>query len=178
MGTLKLDPAWLDALRRAPKEMEIHYFGHVPFTYDPASGHQTTFHGVYEREEIIPLLAAENLDLVVLPSPTVETFSLALSEAWAAGLPVLAPDQGALGERLAAGSGWLYPPKEPMAVSERLNELAGNPATIQEQMLRVADTELKPMAETAATYREIWARAVKLHAVMPRKKKSDHWTDV
>lgn len=178
LGTLKLDGKWLEALKLAPKEMELHYFGHVPLTYEPEPGHRTTKHGIYERDTIIGQLAAANLDLVVLPSPTVETFSLALSEAWAAGLPVLAPNQGALAERLAGGGGWLYPANAVDGVAEKLNELASAPDKLEAEMARVAATELKSMSEQAAIYREVWGTALELHANSPRNQPSDQWTEL
>jgi glycosyltransferase involved in cell wall biosynthesis len=178
LGTLKLNSAWLEHLKRAPEEMELHYFGHVPLIYEPDAGHRTTMHGIYERDSIVGRLAEADLDLVVLPSPMVETFSLALSEAWAAGLPVLAPDQGALAERLAGGGGWLYPANTVGAAGEKLRELASDPRGIESEMAKVAALELKPMAEQAAIYREVWDKAIERHAVEPGNRTPGQRTEL
>jgi len=62
----------------------------------------------YFRAGSLPSLLANQGAAVALLLPGVpETFSLALSDAWAAGVPVVAPDRGALGERLASGGGRL-----------------------------------------------------------------------
>ena len=45
-----------------------------------------------------------------MPNAVPESFSYALSDAWAAGVPVLAAPRGALAERIGAhGGGWLLP---------------------------------------------------------------------
>jgi GT2 family glycosyltransferase/SAM-dependent methyltransferase/glycosyltransferase involved in cell wall biosynthesis len=67
-----------------------------------------TVHGPYAREEVKRLLDHYHISLVLFPSMGPETFSFALSEAWAAGRPVLVPPIGALAERVqATGAGWI-----------------------------------------------------------------------
>lgn len=58
------------------------------------------FHGSYEREDIADLLAAAGIDLCVLFPNVDETFSYVLSEVFAAKLPVLVNQRGALPERV------------------------------------------------------------------------------
>lgn len=66
--------------------------------------------GAYAREELPGLLARHRPHLAFLPSLVPETWCHALSEAWQAGLPVLAFDLGAPAERIRArGGGWLLP---------------------------------------------------------------------
>ncbi len=158
LGTLKLDRSWLKVLEWAPKKLEVHYFGHVPLTYDPAPGHQTTFHGPYARDQIVPILAKEELDLVIIPSMYKETFSIALSEAWCAGVPVLAPNSGAFAERMAEGGGWLYDPRDPSLAGVKLVELEAKQDLIEGEMKKVAAAPLMEMVETAATYRSLWSK--------------------
>jgi glycosyltransferase involved in cell wall biosynthesis len=55
------------------------------------------------------LLARQGAAVALLLPGVPETFSLALSDAWAAGVPVVAPAQGALSERLQHGGGHLVP---------------------------------------------------------------------
>ena len=65
-------------------------------------------HGPYQPEHTAALLAAYGAELVLFPNRVPESFSYALSEAWAAGVPVLAGPGGAIGERIARhGGGWL-----------------------------------------------------------------------
>jgi O-antigen biosynthesis protein len=67
-----------------------------------------TLHGFYEQEDLPHLLNHYAVSLVVFPSAGPETFSYTLSEAWAAGRPVLVPPLGALQERvMQSGAGWI-----------------------------------------------------------------------
>lgn len=67
-------------------------------------------HGPYEDSAAGALLRAYGAELALFPNPVPESFSYALSEAWGAGVPVLVPAEGALGERVAEhGGGWILP---------------------------------------------------------------------
>jgi hypothetical protein len=69
-------------------------------------------HGYYRAGSLPSLLARYRIGRVVLPSVFEETFSLVLSECWQAGVPVIAFDHVALGERIREhGGGWLAPPE-------------------------------------------------------------------
>jgi glycosyltransferase involved in cell wall biosynthesis len=67
----------------------------------------------YFRPGTLPRRLREHrIDLAVLPSRFPETHSLVLDECLAAGVPVLAADIGALGERTRAlGAGWTFDPE-------------------------------------------------------------------
>lgn len=70
-------------------------------------------HGPFDSREVIALLEHYRVRLVVYPSAGPETFSFTLSEAWAAGRPVVVPPIGALAERVAAtGAGWVLSQEE------------------------------------------------------------------
>jgi glycosyltransferase involved in cell wall biosynthesis len=67
-------------------------------------------HGAYEDGTLGAWLAAYRADSVLFPNRLPESFSYTLSEVWSAGVPVVVPDQGALGERVTAeGGGWVLP---------------------------------------------------------------------
>ncbi len=67
-------------------------------------------HGAYQDGSLNGWLAAYRVETVLFPNRLPESFSYTLSEVWAAGLPVVVPDQGALGERVGRdGGGWLLP---------------------------------------------------------------------
>lgn len=67
-------------------------------------------HGYYRAGTLPRLLARHRIGLVLLPSVVPESFSLVMSEAWAAGACVAAFDLGAQAERIrAGGGGWLAP---------------------------------------------------------------------
>ena len=67
-------------------------------------------HGPFEEPDAAALLHAYGADVVLFPNTAPESFSYALSEAWAARVPVIVPPYGALGERVREhGGGWLLP---------------------------------------------------------------------
>jgi glycosyltransferase involved in cell wall biosynthesis len=83
---------------------------HGPWQSDDAV---LTVHGRYEPRDLPELLARYRVRLVAFPSAGPETFSFTLSEAWAAGFPVIVPPFGALAERVAeANAGWLWTDSE------------------------------------------------------------------
>jgi GT2 family glycosyltransferase/glycosyltransferase involved in cell wall biosynthesis len=78
--------------------------------------------GPYIDAEAVSLIRAQRACFAFLPSVWPETWSYALSEAWAAGLDVAAFDLGAPAERIrATGRGWLLPlGLSPPALNARL----------------------------------------------------------
>lgn len=72
---------------------------------------RVTVHG-YVRAACVPtLLRRHRIGVAILPSLVAESYSLTLSECWLAGVPAIAFDQGALGDRIRQGQGaaWLAP---------------------------------------------------------------------
>lgn len=69
----------------------------------------------------------ERWDVFVLPSLE-EAFGMALTEAMAAGLPVISTNVGGIPEIVANGeTGWLVPPADPVALSEYIAKLLADP---------------------------------------------------
>ena len=62
-------------------------------------------HGAYDNEVLPELLHRAGIQVVLLPGAYAETFGIVMSEALAAGLPVIGAGYGALGERIRA-RGW------------------------------------------------------------------------
>lgn len=80
--------------------------------------------GWYKRENVGAILRQNQIDLVCILPICSETFCYTLSEAQLAGVPVLAADIGALGERIRRdGTGWLISPDAP--VKEILKTIDG-----------------------------------------------------
>lgn len=88
--------------------------------------------GVAERVEVIgwssePRRYLPGFDVFVLPSRQ-EGFPLAVVEAMLAGVPVVASDVGSVGEAVVeAETGFLVPPDDPAALSERLRHVIADP---------------------------------------------------
>jgi Glycosyltransferase len=67
-------------------------------------------HGSYQDAEVASLVRAYGGHVALFTNQVPESFSYALSDLWAAGLPVIVPPTGALGDRVRAhGAGWILP---------------------------------------------------------------------
>lgn len=67
-------------------------------------------HGTYQDAEVASLLRAYGAGVGLFTNQVPESFSYALSDLWAAGVPVIVPPGGALGERVVRhGAGWRLP---------------------------------------------------------------------
>ena len=84
-------------------------------------------HGAFEPAQLPELVASYGSELAFFPKGQPESYCYALSDAWLAGLPAVAPDSGAIGERMRAhGGGTLYDPEASpadvaLAMSNRLD---------------------------------------------------------
>ena len=68
-------------------------------------------HGSYQDADVAGLVRAYQGRVGLFTNQVPESFSYALSDLWAAGLPVIVPPAGALGDRVREhGGGWILPP--------------------------------------------------------------------
>jgi GT2 family glycosyltransferase/glycosyltransferase involved in cell wall biosynthesis len=106
-----------------------------------------TVHGRYEPAHLPALLDAYRVALVLYPSAGPETFSYTLSEAWAAGRPVLVPPLGALAERVEdSGAGWVLSDaqwRSESAMLDRVLEIL-DPAFVQPRQAGAEAARLRP----------------------------------
>ncbi len=112
--------------------------------------------GSYRRDDYAASLARARIDVVVLASVVPETYSMTLSETWAAGLPVLATRVGALAERLAGGGGWTFDPHDAGQAASVLRRLAGDRAEVARRAAEAAAMPQPAEAEMAARYRRLY----------------------
>jgi glycosyltransferase involved in cell wall biosynthesis len=126
--------------------------------------HQTLpgvrFLGKLTREEVWETLA--QVDVVVVPSMWYETFSFIVSEAFAAGVPVVASRLGPLADRVRDGvDGLLVPPGDSRALQNALRQFMENPALLPQ--LRAGIRPVRTMddyvAEIESVYRAVLAQA-------------------
>ncbi|WP_326542788.1 glycosyltransferase [Pseudorhodoferax sp.] len=87
-------------------------------------------HGIFSPEQLPALVRQYGVRLALFPPGMPESHCYALSDAWACGLPVLAPDHGALSERVRRhGGGVLYPPQtEAAALAHAVRSQLSAPA--------------------------------------------------
>jgi glycosyltransferase involved in cell wall biosynthesis len=90
-----------------------------------------TIGGPLAREEVPAFLAG--LDLLALPSQSLENAPMTLLEAHAVGTPVLGSDLGGIDELIRDGvNGWLVPYASVSAWTENLARMARNPSAARE----------------------------------------------
>ena len=87
------------AARRLPLTFRVIGSTGAPLPREPAGA--ITASGGYDDGDLPALLAAERPDVFLFPAQVPETWSYTLSVALATGLPIVASDLGAFGERLA-----------------------------------------------------------------------------
>jgi glycosyltransferase involved in cell wall biosynthesis len=67
-------------------------------------------HGPYDDAGLTALIAGYGVEVALFPNRLPESFSYTLSEVWAAGIPAIVPDDGALRERVSRhAGGWILP---------------------------------------------------------------------
>ncbi len=112
------------------------------------------FRGPVDRQQLWTELV--HLDVLVVPSLWYETAALVVQEAFAAGIPVLASNLGALAERVRPGvDGLLFPPGDSAALRAALLELWRTPEKLVQLSLGIqpVHTIARHVDELEALYR-------------------------
>ena len=106
--------------------LEFHIAGNVDSSL---KGARAVLHGPFEREELPGIVSRIRPHLAAILSIWPETYSHTLTEMWAMGVPVLAFDLGAPGDRIrTSGAGWLLSEVSAAAVHGLLLSIAGDGA--------------------------------------------------
>ncbi len=135
------------ALLPDPDAVELHVWGAAPTPEQDAAlraraaGRRVVWHGAYQPSD----LSGAPLDAAVVPTLCAESYSFALDEACALGVPVLATDLGALRDR-ATPRVTLVPRGDAHALAAALQHLAADPA----ERRRLAAAPPPPRADAAA----------------------------
>ena len=112
----------------------IHLFGTAIEEDLNESNANYTFHGTYERENIIQELEENSIDLILLLNIWPETYSYTLTEAAIANIPVLAIDYGAVSERVQKNKlGYILPKEVSFEdIENRIDEIFSNREAYEE----------------------------------------------
>ena len=98
--------------------------------------------------DVRPLLRAT--DITVLASTSVETFSIAMLESMAMGVPMVAPDIGGLSEAIANDqTGWIYPAGDVDSLAILLAEGAHNREKLKMMGARARDQVVRRFSKEA-----------------------------
>lgn len=143
----------VELARRRGTRVRFVVIGYLDVQHDPwQSGDALlTVHGPYDSLELPALLDQYRVGLVAYPSTAPETFSYTLSEAWAAGRPVVVPPIGALAARVAgSGAGWVWSDDEWRSESAMLARIAAIVAPANTGALAAASSRARVMPQPTA----------------------------
>lgn len=133
--------------------LEFHFLGEVPEPYRQLG----VVHGAYEREDLARIVERIRPAFVAVLSVTAESYSHAITEAWAAGVPVLVTDLGAQAARvLERGGGFIVPHADPRGALERILAAAEDPVVYAAQAARACVSGLPSVARMASRYSELY----------------------
>jgi glycosyltransferase involved in cell wall biosynthesis len=137
------------------ERLEFHGMGRM----DPLLEDSVVDHGTYARHEFAKKAKEIAPTFVGLFSTTAESHSHVLSEAWRAGIPVLASDRGALQERIdRSGGGWLIDVDDPEAAYARILEIVEDRSSYEKQMAKTGEAAaaLRTIDEMAIDYAALY----------------------
>jgi glycosyltransferase involved in cell wall biosynthesis len=109
----------------------------------------------YSPETLPQLL--KGYEVALFASTWPETFVLALSEAWASGLVPVAPNLGALGERIThTKNGFLYDPNDPGSLIQILSNLADNREQLNNCLDEISNIKYPTLKDNLDAYLKLY----------------------
>lgn len=116
------------------------------------------FSSAYKKDELPQLLEDNEIDVVCILPIWPETFSYTVSEAWLNGIPIVATDIGAVGERIRrTGGGWLVAPDaQPDEIIQLLHHIMDHPEEYQEKKEIVESMDMKSVEQMCEEYRRFY----------------------
>ena len=116
--------------------------------------------GWYKRESVGAILRQNQIDLVCILSTWPETFCYTLSEVEIAGIPVLATDIGALGDRLRQDrTGWLVEPNQSgKDVLQKLDEIFADEEDFIQTCERAENFRHRTIGEMCLDYAHLYKK--------------------
>lgn len=146
-------------LVRKSSEIQWYLFGYFGMQMHDLD-RKKNFHniGAYHREDLPELMKKHEIDLVCIFSICPETFCYTLSEAVTAGVPVLAFDIGALGERVRQmDNGWLMPYQSDRdEVLEKIISIQKDSADYERKKQNTKNVQMKTIAQMCSEYAGIY----------------------
>ncbi len=149
----------LAAMSRLDRErrLELHFVGDVPERYRRLG----VVHGAYERDDLAARVREIRPAFVGVFSVTGESYSHAITEAWAAGVPVLATDLGAQADRVRAhGGGFVVAADDPAAALAQVLAAADDAPAYAREQARASVTNLPDVADMARGYADLYRDVV------------------
>ena len=145
----------LNATRNRP--FEFHFIGARQRNFRPEEL-GGIHHGPYERSEYLQQIEKIRPSFSLLASICAETFSFTLSESWAAGVPVIASDLGALKERIEEnGGGWLFEAENAKSFFDCMLRVLDTPGAWNQAVAEIGRIPLFSLAQEADHFKHLFS---------------------
>ncbi len=142
--------------QREGSPFEFHILGDKAASFQPEK-FGAHVHGPYQRDELPRSLAKIQPSVALVPSRCSETYCHTLTEAWAAGLPVLGSHLGAVRDRIQAhGGGWILDPHDANSWYETLLRLRQHPEEWQAKKREVDALSIVSLPTMVARYQDLY----------------------
>jgi glycosyltransferase involved in cell wall biosynthesis len=113
----------------------------------------------YDREYISKILREKEVDLVLLLSKCLESFSFTLSESIQCNIPVIGRDIGIIGERIKREKlGWTF--RTNSELIEILKSLNSNRNLLYEKTRYISSIKMKMISQNADEYKDMYNRMI------------------
>ena len=137
------------------RRLEFHFLGRMGGGVDKLG----VAHGPYERDAFHELAQSIAPAFAAVLSITAESYSHTLTEAWAAGIPVLVSNLGAQAERVRAqGGGWIVDTVSAAALYQQILDIADDREEYERVSTAMGRLRIRTVAEMATDYEFIYRR--------------------
>ena len=139
------------------EKLEFHFLGRVAAEWQDLG----VVHGGYQREEFNERVDEIRPSFMGIFSIWPETYCHTLTEAWAAGIPVLASDIGTLRERVQDhGGGWLLNYEDSEGSYRRILEIAADGEEYERRLRRADLRGIRTVGEMSGEYKDLYETAL------------------
>jgi glycosyltransferase involved in cell wall biosynthesis len=138
--------------------INIHLFGPSEIDKIKKNTRNYKYHGPYKRKDLLDLFRKNNIDLICMFSVCPETYSYTLTEVVACGIPVVALNIGAVGERVKEmGSGWLIKNgTSSTEILDKIKQVLNDKEEYQKVIKKIDKYKVKTIEEMSLEYKEIY----------------------
>ena len=134
--------------------LEYHYMGSI-------GGHDDlekigVNHGVYKRSEFSDIVHRIKPHFIGIFSIWPETYCHTLTEGWASGVPILAVDIGAVGERIKVNGGGFLINNDPKEAYDKIIKISRNRRQYLRKASRIPNIKFKTTKQMGQDYLEVY----------------------
>ena len=113
-------------------------------------------HGVYKRSEFSDIVHRIKPHFIGIFSIWPETYCHTLTEGWASGVPILAVDIGAVGERIKVNGGGFLINNDPKEAYDKIIKISRNRRQYLRKASRIPNIKFKTTKQMGQDYLEVY----------------------